>query len=55
MAREHPELPTPAEIAIREAIKEVEKLPRYGLVQHALINLHAAAGDLAAHLDEAVT
>ncbi len=50
--REHPELPTPAEIAVRDAIKEVEKLPRYGLVQHALINLNAAAADLAEHFNE---
>lgn len=53
--RQHPELLTPAEIAINEAIREVEKLPRYGLIQHALINLHAALRDVAQHLNEVAT
>jgi len=55
MAREHPELLTPAEIAIQEAIREVEKLPRYGLIQQALINLNNAFRDVAQQINEAAT
>ena len=52
MARKHPELPAPAEIAVREAIKEVEALPGSGLVLLALVSLNAAKVDLAKYFDE---
>lgn len=52
MTREHPELPSPAEIAVREAIKEVEALPSSGLVLLALVSLNAAKSDLAKYFDE---
>lgn len=52
MTREHPELPAPAEIAVREAIKEVEALPSSGLVLLALVSLNAAKADLAKYFDE---
>ncbi|WP_026793188.1 hypothetical protein [Pleomorphomonas oryzae] len=52
MSRAHPELLTPAELAIRDAAREIEKLRVTAHTKRAAFQLEQAMRQVRIHLDE---